>query len=165
MKLQETDPQTDPPRRVDQARKVVRSFRESLGLAGGAVAVAGVLGHAADFALALPLAAAGLGGVLLLYSFPVTERVRRARAVLSDWTEQGRLGPDVSDNDRRIAAAEAMVDRIVNYSGSEPRAVAAAQAMQRVLYDSLDDLAAVDLLRAAEDVTDSRGRSIAGRCR
>jgi hypothetical protein len=142
----------DAPRRIEQARTAIRSFREQLALAGGGFTVAGLAGYAAGLAEAVPLAAAGLAGLTLLYLFPVTDAQRRARAVLSEWEtmRSAALVPGVAADDERIAAAEAMVGRIVEYMGSEPQSALAARALLRVLHDSLEDLAAAALLRSAD---------------
>jgi len=143
---------SDAPRRIEQARATIRSFREQLGLAAGGFTVAGLAAYAAGLVEVIPLVALGLAGSALIYVFPVTAKPRRARAVLAEWegVRAASLSFGVPADDARIAAAEAMVARIVEYLGSEPHPAVAARALLRVLHDSLEDLAAVQLLRSAD---------------
>lgn len=150
------------PRSLDDARAELRTYREQLGLAGGCVMAAGLAGSAIGVAAALPLAAVAGVGLGLLYAFPVTERASAARRTIRQW-EQARTfpSPDVTDpDDSRLRSAEALLARIEEYAGPAAPPAVSARAMMQVLYDSMDDRAAVGLFRSASIAAPHRRRTL-----
>jgi hypothetical protein len=148
------------PPAVEEAKTELRSLREQLGLAGAGVLVAGLAASAAGVAIALPVMGAGLGMVGILYLVPPTERGRWARRVLANWEEGRRirdLDDPVSEDDPRLAAAGSMVERIADHAGEGAASTTVAGELHRLLYDSLEDLETVDLLRDAGRGTERSG--------
>lgn len=142
-----------PPYAVAEARAIWARFRKRMGRAGTVFGGALAIATLATEPISWSLSALGLAGVALAYHFPLSRRVRRARALLRGWESaqllqgvqpQAPAGP--AGLDPRLAAADAVIARLVEHAGADRRIVAFAEEVRRQLARVLTDARAVEQL-------------------
>jgi hypothetical protein len=150
---------------VEDARSELRRLRERLGLAAGGVLVVGLFAQSLGAPLVLPAMGVGLVVMAALYFLPPTKRAWEARRVLAQWNERGAersmQGP-IDGRGGRVPAADAMCRRIAEHTGEHSRSSKVAEELLQTIYDALEDLDVIGLLRSAR-AKDRDGESLRSR--
>ena len=154
--------QTAPPAQaVQEASAVLARFRKIMLRTGGGLGLVFVGASMATEPITWCLSLLGLGTVALTYRFPLSGRVRRARAVVREWESRGMLqAPPTGsfDTDPRLTAADAVIARLAEHAGADRRAVAFAQEVGQQLARVLGDARAVEQLRGALSPAEAEAR-------
>ncbi len=158
------DSESSLPAVVEEAEGVVHRFRQKLGLGVGGLTLGVLALSALGVPAGLPIFAVGLLPFGVAWIYPPSARVRRARALVEEWEETGRvplaalgapvMGADGAEGpgaalDPRLPAAEALVGRILAHAGAGTHATTAAEELLELMHGTARDLEVVRLLRTA----------------
>lgn len=156
-----------PAQAVQEAAAVLARFRKIMLRTGGGLGLVFVGASMATEPITWCLSLLGLGTVALAYRFPLTGRVRRARAVMREWESGGELpaprvgspaaDPGAAAADPRLAAADTVIARLAEHA-ADPRAVAFGQEVRQQLVRVLGDARAVEQLRGALSPAEAEAR-------